>query len=210
MKKIVLVSDICLSTRFVFDLQERDRVQHWSAFLTAFANVIAPVLTKHRVEVYKFLGDGWIYLVPPDIKYLKFVALVRDMFSGFYRLFDHHITANLSFAPEIKGLTFGADLGELSRILVCGKTEFVGRALNVACRLQAAIKDAPPGKQILGHPYHNQVLLSIGLARRWNPHDIPGEVKVDQVRRTLRNIAGADYKDVPKLSFLGPFRNSRL
>src|SRR5947207_12510903 len=104
MKKIVLVSDICLSTRFVLDLQERDHVRHWSAFLIAFANEIAPVLTKHRVEVYKFLGDGWIYLVPPDIKYLNFVALVRDMFSGFYRVFDHYITANLSIAPEIKGL----------------------------------------------------------------------------------------------------------
>jgi hypothetical protein len=132
------------------------------------------------------------------------------MFSGFYPVFDHHITANLSRAPKIKGLTFGADLGELSRISMYGNNEFVGSALNVACRLQAAIKDAPPGKQILGHPYHNQVLLSFDLARRWNPHNIPGKVKVDQVRRTLRNIASAGYKDVPKLSFLRPFRSSRL
>jgi class 3 adenylate cyclase len=212
-ERIVLVSDICSSTKLLLDLQANMRVRFWGKFLTRYSDEVHPVLRRHNVETYKFQGDGWIYFLDPDLGYGDFVRLLRDLVAAFYRTFDPQVTRQLSFAADPKGLTFGADRGTLSAIMVDGVKEWVGRPLNVACRLQGAIKDPPPGAKALGHPYHNQALLSPLLDNRWNPADIPGQVKVHRVRRTLRNIAGSDYKDVPKLSLLGPFNpqpNPRL
>jgi len=204
-ERIVLVSDICSSTRFLLDLQGHRHVRWWADFMTKYSEEMWPSLRRHNVQTYKFQGDGWIYLLDTGLEYGHFVQLLRDLVAAFYMTFDLHVTRRLSFAADPKRLTFGADRGEISAIRVGGAAEWVGRPLNVACRLQGAIKDPPPAAKNLGHPYHNQALLSPRLDKQWNAVDILGQVKVHRVRRTLRNIAGSDYTDVPKLSLLGPF-----
>jgi class 3 adenylate cyclase len=204
-ERIVLVSDICSSTRFLFDLQGHGRVGSWADFLRNYSEEVRPRLRRHNVQTYKFQGDGWIYLLDTRLRYELFVQLLRDLVAAFYKTFDPRVTRRLSFAPRPKGLTFGADCGEISAIRVGGMSEWVGRPLNVACRLQRAIKDPPPGAKNLGHAYNNQALVSSRLDKQWKPIDIPGQVKVHRVRRTLRNIAGSDYTNIPKLSLVGPF-----
>ncbi|MDP2929697.1 MAG: hypothetical protein Q8O01_06545, partial [Candidatus Omnitrophota bacterium] len=51
------------------------------------------------------------------------------------------VTAMLETKPEITGITFGVDIGRLSKIIMLGRREYIGCAINIACRLQTAIKD---------------------------------------------------------------------
>jgi len=61
---------------------------------------------------------------------------------------------------------------------IYGQREYVGRALNVACRLQAAIKDndnSPAYKALVSKAAFNDYFTSV-----------PKRVKVWKVKRTLR------------------------
>ena len=63
-----------------------------------------------------------------------------------------------------------------------GQKEYIGRALNIACRLQGSIKDndkSPAYKALVSNSAYNKYLSSAGA-----------HVKVWRVRRTLRNIRG--------------------
>jgi hypothetical protein len=50
------------------------------------------------------------------------------------------VAPNLDIRPDIDGLTFGLDEGTLIRIIMDEKEEYIGRPINVACRLQGAIE----------------------------------------------------------------------
>jgi hypothetical protein len=59
--------------------------------------------------------------------------------------------------------------------------EYVGRALNVACRLQGSIKDkdkSPQYKAIITRPLYQEIRKSLK------------DLKQQNVKRKLRNIAG--------------------
>lgn len=47
------------------------------------------------------------------------------------------------------GLTFGADKGQMIRLFMSNQREYIGRPLNIAARLQAAVKD-PAGSNPSG------------------------------------------------------------
>jgi hypothetical protein len=47
----------------------------------------------------------------------------------------------LSDRPALIGLTFGIEKGDVIPLKMFGQPEYVGRAINVACRLQTAVKD---------------------------------------------------------------------
>jgi class 3 adenylate cyclase len=92
------------------------------------------------------------------------------------------------------GLTFGIDEGMLIHFKMMKRTEYVGRALNVAARLQSAIKDKdkkPSYKCLLSYP----AFVSLAL-----PRSERAKYKVKQVTRTLRNIQGGDEYRCVKLS----------
>jgi class 3 adenylate cyclase len=45
------------------------------------------------------------------------------------------------------GLTFGMDHGDVIRLVMNGKPEYIGRALNIASRLQGKVKEIAPRAQ---------------------------------------------------------------
>jgi hypothetical protein len=55
--------------------------------------------------------------------------------------FRRSILPHLSHKPALVGITFGIDKGELIPLTMYGQQEYVGRAINIACRLQAAVVD---------------------------------------------------------------------
>ena len=73
---------------------------------------------------------------------------------------------------------------------IYGQQEYIGRALNVACRLQAAIKDAddsPAYKALVSNAAFNKYFTT---ARKL--------VKAWKVKRTLRNIRGGSVSIVER------------
>jgi hypothetical protein len=73
-------------------------------------------------------------------------------------------------------------MGPLAPMTIFGQPEYIGRALNVACRLQGAIKDrdkAPSYKALVSNGVYHKY-LSFARSR----------VQVFSVKRQLRNIRG--------------------
>jgi class 3 adenylate cyclase len=86
----------------------------------------------------------------------------------------------------------GMDHGQLVRIKMNRQREYVGRPLNVAARLQAAIKDHDStlaGKLLISKPAYR----ALGLNRL-------RESRGKEVTRTLRNISNGDRYRAMKIT----------
>ncbi len=104
---------------------------------------------------------------------------------------NQYVARNLEQEPPVTGLTFGVERGSLLRFVMMGRFEYVGRALNVACRLQSAIKDKDE------RPNY-KVLFSRSA---FNHLDIPKDkYRIKEVSRHLRNIRGGGRYQCIKLS----------
>jgi len=89
------------------------------------------------------------------------------------------------------GLTFGIDRGDLIQIRMLGQHEYIGRALNIASRLQNAIKEKdkhPEYKVLLSKSAFNALQIENG---HWH---------TKAVTRTLRNIQGGHKYACVKLT----------
>ena len=85
--------------------------------------------------------------------------------------------------PKATGLTFGVEMGSLRKVVLGQDVEFVGRALNVACRLQAVVKDKGPDPDY-------RCLFSRKVFNTYLCH-VEG-FKYFDVERSLRNISGGE------------------
>lgn len=180
-KMIVLTSDICSSTSILEDLHRTENLKTWRDFLIWMKKFLTNESEKEGFVLYKFTGDGWILLLKEDHPGDNLFAFLERFSKAFQIRFRKRVAPLLETPANVIGLTFGVDKGTLVRIVMNNKREYVGRALNVACRLQEAIKARDIKPQF-------KVLLTRHLF-----NSIQGELstyRCDQVKRTLRNIAG--------------------
>lgn len=180
-KKIVLSFDICSSTYILEDLLRTENIQSWKDFLNWLKKYLIRRSKELKFDLYKFTGDGWIILFDFDYSGIDLIAFLEDLCEQFQRRFDCKVANLLETPPEVVGISFGMDRGTLIPIIYRKSTEYVGRAINVACRLQAAIKDKDKNPQY-------KILMTRHLfnALRTDLRDY----KCSRVRRKLRNIDG--------------------
>ena len=89
---------------------------------------------------------------------------------------------DFSVSIMLESLTFGIEKGPLVSMMMYGQREYIGRALNIACRLQSAIKDkdkSPAYKALVSNVVYNEYFASASK-----------QLKVYKVKRKLRNIRG--------------------
>ena len=86
--KIVVAFDICSSTTIIEDLADTDTVDELLDVLDGLKQRVFEQKKKLTFEPYKFMGDGWILLFPPEtsgrdlIRLLGFLAQTfADRFS---------------------------------------------------------------------------------------------------------------------------------
>jgi class 3 adenylate cyclase len=139
--------------------------------------------------MYKFIGDGWILLFPLDITGDEIVNFLKELSIYYDQTMKSRINPYLEQIPEATGLTFGIEKGPLMKSVMLGKKEFLGRALNIACRLQNAVKAKggyPEYRVLVSNQVYNEYLRK---AR--------GLKKAVRVYRVLSNIRdGAKYRCV--------------
>jgi class 3 adenylate cyclase len=161
---IVVVFDMCSSTRVIEALTLLQRVDLFKDFLSEFKHRLAGVQHKMPFLIYKFVGDGWVLLYPPEAD----GALVLDQLSDLCRVFrerfqdvvlDHLDSGNI----EPIGLTFGIDVGKLLHTVMFGRDEYIGRPINIASRLQSATKTLQKGPS-------NMALVSNTFYKRYLSH----------------------------------------
>ncbi len=183
-RKLVVVFDICSSTTILEDLKQTDHLAEWRNLLIRLKDYILERGCKIGVQIYKFIGDGWILLLPLDISQKDLLGFLVDVSLCFEMGVDSPIRDLLQRPPSPVGLTFGVDAGDLIKIEMNQQLEYIGRALNVATRLQAATKE------LSGDPSY-RVLFSKHSFNSLRP---PRPINLDKtVAVKLRNISNGAF-----------------
>jgi len=183
---IVVAFDLCSSSQIMEDLLLSEKFDRYETFLGCVKRWLMNWTRSHPsgnggFELYKFTGDGWILLFPTAT---NGIALIKTMYSLCEMIraeLARHILPSLSSMPPVLGATLGIEEGNLIRMTMNGRDEYVGRALNIACRLQNAAKEKEP------HPDCYKALVS---ARLFNERLTKSSTryKVEPATCSLRNI----------------------
>jgi class 3 adenylate cyclase len=178
-RKTVLIFDICSSTAILENLIRTENVVRWERVLGELKRYMWQLNDAVEFATYKFLGDGWILLFDDGSLHKDaLLLLMRAIELKYERLFKAEIEPVLTSMPEIVGITFGIDEGSLARLTINKKEEYVGRAINVAARLQSAVKS-------LGGPPNGIALFSANAFAR-----LGITAKSDGVECSLPNVVG--------------------
>jgi hypothetical protein len=192
--KIVVVFDLCSSSQIMEDLLLGDRFDRYETFLTCVKRWLMNWSQQHsqangHFQLYKFTGDGWILLFPAT---MNGKALINSMYSLCEMInaeLARHIIPSLSSTPAILGATLGVERGKLVRMMMNEREEFVGRALNVACRLQSAVKEKesqPADEGKLGATCYKAFVSTRLYNERLGHLNMP--YRVESTTSPLRNI----------------------
>jgi hypothetical protein len=182
---IVVAFDICSSSDIIEELILKGEVDRFCDFLIKLKKYLVTAQKGVTFDPYKFTGDGWILLFPLNTDGKALFTFLRDLCAFFKREFGKDVLSYLDTPPLNTGLTFGLEKGRLEQITMYGATEYVGRALNIACRLQNAVKDKD------GLPAY-KALVSNAV---YNDYFSTADYKVYKVTRSLSNIrAGANFR----------------
>lgn len=181
-----MLFDICSSTTVLEDLLRTDSQVRWRNLLILLKKFLTVEAKRQGFLLYKFVGDGWFMLFDEErVDGTELVAFLGRLSARYGEIYCKRVRPALEGEHPI-GLTFGVDCGRLVRIVMNEQEEYVGRPLNVAARLQAALKlqcDDPGGKLLISKPAYAKLRM--------------GKFEINRgaiVRLKLSNIAGgADY-----------------
>jgi hypothetical protein len=188
-RKIVVFIDICSSTTILEELLKTENEKCWRNLLIGFKKYLLMKRSSDGFELYKFLGDGWILLFDPQPEGLKIFQLLENLSDKFFSLYKRRIRKVLTIQISTVGLTFGMDISKSIKIVMDRKTEYVGRSLNIAARLQGSVGEEDEKPQ-------NKGLVSKNLfATFTDKRKIRRNYTVYTVVRQLKNISsGKDYR----------------
>lgn len=138
-RRVVVIFDISSSTTILEDLKRTDNLAIWRNFHITLKKFLQQRTDTMDMEMYKFMGDGWILLFPPNVNSDGLFGFLKELTSTvMFQL--AMVNRFLAKNPQPIGLTFGIDTGELIRLEMNDQYEYLGRAINVAARLQGEAK----------------------------------------------------------------------
>jgi class 3 adenylate cyclase len=181
-RRLVVVFDICSSTTILEDLKRTDHLAEWRDLLIKLKDYMLGQPADLNVELYKFIGDGWILLLPDDTPKEKLCDFLVQLSMKFAAEFNTHIKNLLAHSPSPIGLMFGIDSGELIRLEMNDQVEYLGRAINVASRLQGQTKE------LSGGPSYKALFSK----NSYNSPPPTTPIPVEIVKVSLRNISGGE------------------
>jgi len=190
-EKIVVFFDMCSSSTILEDLLATNNKGALRDVLIETKDYLRARAVEHDFIFYKFIGDGWILLFPPAVGGVALVSFLTGLSQYFSAQLKKRVLPRLQQTPKVLGLTFGVDKGPLVCLEMLEQTEYIGRGLNVASRLQGAIKnkDKNPAYKVL---FSKHSFKDLRIPK--------GIYKVDSVTRELRNIQGGKRLEFMKLT----------
>ena len=133
------------------DLLLSDKFDHYEAFLICVKRWLMNWAEKHsppkgRFELYKFTGDGWILLFPDTIGGFALIEFMYNLCEMIDAELARHIIPSLSSMPSVLGATLGVEQGNLIRMTMNEREEYVGRALTsrAGCRTRSRTRNPIP------------------------------------------------------------------
>lgn len=172
------------------DLRETGNLRELRNLLISVKAYLHGRCKNQEFIVYKFIGDGWILLFPRRVHGVYLMELLTGLSKRFRERYEASVAPRLHEKPRVVGLTFGIDEGRLVRFEMTGRVEFIGRALNIASRLQSAIKDKD----------HNPSYKALVSKHVYQEMRLDGEgYRTKKVTRRLRNIHGGRKRSYIKV-----------
>jgi len=189
--RTVLIFDICSSSNMLEDLLLSDSITAMRNLIISMKSFLRKKQAEGQCEIYKFIGDGWILLFPYQIQGTDLIAFMEELSQTFGEKLKKLVIPHLQSLPAVFGLSFGVDRGKLVRMIMMNRAEFIGRPLNIASRLQSAIKDKDnnPAYKALFSKY---CFTALGIPKGYRGAKV--------VRRQLRNIQGGQNYSCVKLT----------
>jgi len=189
-EKFAVVFDMCSSSTLIEELILTHNLKLMRNLIISLKKFLKSESQRLGFEVYNFIGDGWILLFDVGTAGDNLISFLERLSGHFKSEFERSVEPSLGKTPLVTGLTFGIDKGPLVRIVMLQRVEYIGRALNVASRLQTAIKDKDKKPQY-------KVLLSKNAysALRMPKHFR----KIVTVTRSLRNINEGEEREFVKV-----------
>jgi len=181
-RHLVVVFDICSSTTILEDLKRTDNLAAWRDLLLEMKANLQEEGSRLAMCLYKFIGDGWVLLFPDNVPKKELCGWLSRFSEWYQGQFERAIRPLLLQEPSPIGLMFGIDAGELIRLELDEQVEYLGRAINVAARLQAQTKDlrgGPSYKALFSRNSYN------------SPAPPPRDIAVEAAKVSLRNISPA-------------------
>jgi hypothetical protein len=176
---VVVAFDICSSSNIIEELTINADVRRLKDLLGAIKRYLAMEQDNIVFDPYKFTGDGWLLLFPSDTNGNALATFLVRL-CNFYEIeYREKVFPFLAHPPSVSGLTFGIEKGQVESLTIYDQREYLGRVINIACRLQGAVK----GKG--GNPAYKALVSNAVFAEYFSAADFP---KVFRVNRTLRNI----------------------
>lgn len=181
-RHLVVVFDICSSTTILEDLKRTDNLAAWRDLLLEMKANLQQEGSRLAMCLYKFIGDGWVLLFPDSVPKKDLCGFLNRFSEWYQRQFESAIRPLLLQEPSPIGLMFGIDAGELIRLELNEQVEYLGRAINVASRLQAQTKD------LRGGPSYKALFSRNSFN---SPAPPPRDIAVESTKVSLRNISPA-------------------
>lgn len=180
--KIIVIADICYSSLIFEHLTLSENQKIWAILLIDIQKYLLQERSSVGFELYKFLGDGWIFLFDPRPEGLKIFQFLLALSDKFVSLYKRYIKNVLPTQIPAVGLTFGMDIGSCFRIVMNQQPEYIGEPLNLAARLRSAIEQRDTN-------YQNKILISKNLFKTFqDKRKIMNQYKVWGVKRDLKKI----------------------
>lgn len=195
-QRIVVVFDICFSTAILEDLTRSEKLHDWAKLLKDLSDFLEQERQELGFEVYKFIGDGWILFFDPALHQASLVPFLHRLSDAYLKAFKNRVRNKLTTRLEKNGLTFGLEMGTVLSLRLTGQNEYLGRAINLAARLQAAVKQKehdPQGKVLISRPLYEDLRATI-----------PKSYRVVKVDRELHNVSGGEEYIANKLYLYEP------
>ncbi len=146
-EKLVVVFDFCSSSDIIEELTLSNNLFNYCKLLLSIQSFLQNGQRHNKWEVYKYLGDGWIVLFEKESKPKTILSFLNNICSLYASRHKTFLKPKLSVMPKIIGVTFGIELGRIYRFSNAKNKEYFGRAINIASRLQSAIKDGESSPQ---------------------------------------------------------------
>lgn len=138
---VVVTLDICSSTAIIEDLLKSERIRLWRNLIISMKEHLCSLAEEHNAELHKFIGDGWILLFRRPYSGRVILGVLTSAAAFYNQFYINEIFPILETLPKLSGLTFGIAEGKLINLEMQEKPEYVGRAINIACRLQGSISE---------------------------------------------------------------------
>lgn len=185
---------MCSSSNIIEELTLNGDVGRLTEFLGSLKEYLATQQEAVLFDPYKFTGDGWILLFPPNTNGIALSTFLMSLCQFYAKQYRKTLKPYLANLPPVAGLTFGIDKGPIKHLTMYGQPEYVGRTINIACRLQGAVKDKG------GTPAYKALVSNAVYAEYFKKSKFP---KIFRARRKLRNInRGETYQYIQIQEFL--------